>query len=1182
MTNETRYNITIVTSAGTINPLGVPLKLERITNRADELEMTLYPFDQDDDSTVDLTVIDRDDTIELKITDENDVEQLAFFGDIQDALTVRGDAVNTLFIRATDRLRLLGEVVLNRAIFNGVRDSVGWEVDDDLRSNLKEGIKPIQRAERWDPQGHRDLRRGGHSISPEAFDDKLSLHWDTAGAENRVAHIFRPKGRTITKIWVQLVAKDGFGAAGTDPFFDPFELGLKVALEDDGDRDIPEDIVPGTEFLKTRSGLDAIRRLGNTLKETWKDTSVGLDVASPIPGSDLVWAITKGGVGGSVVDIIDGTGASFLEGKFFGFEKFCLLNYDGTDAVTIETSFPSGGIVNDGDREFDGLGSPSGWVTFQVAFSTTTVEGELGFKVDSDIIAAKVIIRGNDLILSHGSESGNVETTFVTDFDRYDSSMADTKHRHWFWFRVRPERLEFDFYYGTAEEAGSFPANTISRTRTFTIGENFDFLDRNTHDSATRITKYFVEASDQGSSSAGDIFVGFVTGNEVDSFQRSPAFCCFDFSDDPVDVPENTWIASEYRVALDAPSGGSKEDGGNLSFLFGRAGLARDIRTVFTADADGAATWLAIKFGGLFPRYGFQAPIFIEYADTWIPVEEGEGFIGDYDNKQLDWRAGQDLSGVIKTSFLMADPLDGPRGPATLPSVRVSEYSNPSQNGITQAANKMRIEDVIEYLIQIHNDRGALPIASSIVDAFYDTDTTGGLDVYVMNENTILEALRDLAGQFFAHFFISPAASPDFNFEQMTEITLAFVTDNPTVFNPQPHEYVLSLDAELFSDDDAFRVVDIDIGVEQNEVWNVFPVIGADSKTQVVKDVPHTGRDIIRPAEVFSKEVNEENLWKFAEALARIYGGEVREGVITIADYSPLFNGRLDINGIFRVLDSQMKDGTDTTGLANVFRITKAVFNGENNTTQIHVTNRKVHNPSIEELTELRSILNARTPTKPRTDIRRLKRNAAAIPAAGDIFFSLNFTFASPKKEFETTGYIRIKATQRDHDDGRRSYIAFFPPGNGSIPSDNDPAQSIRGYRNERKTENIEVVTFVTGAGSTIGFDLSVPTTGLTRTFLFTNAGGESVSDAMIFLADEINSSEIPAVAVVTTSPDGVEWKGTGPREVVESNLVETGGNDVTFNPEVTVTPDLDLTKLTDQIFKFADSSLHFTLYLGP
>jgi hypothetical protein len=362
----------------------------------------------------------------------------------------------------------------------------------------------------------------------------------------------------------------------------------------------------------------------------------------------------------------------------------------------------------------------------------------------------------------------------------------------------------------------------------------------------------------------------------------------------------------------------------------------------------------------------------------------------------------------------------------------------------------MRIGDVFTYLESLHPNS---PASSVNIDASFASDTFR-LDSYQLAQRPILDGFRELARWASAVFYLTASTTPDLEFEPATTITSI---DASGAWNPADHQYILSTNDELFSDDDALKVRDVNIGVVDTELYTTFMAIGKDPSIRVTYTncalVTDIGREIIKQPDTFPQEENIENLREWVVALNDIFGQRIKEGVINIEGYGPLYNGRLDSNAIFRVISDQIEDGTDLTGTNNVFRVESIVFKGEGNITEIHVSNRTLYGKTEEGLEELRNVLNGIETTNITNDERHgLSAGSVSGSGVGDTWLTV---FVGTEEQLT----IRVKATMTVRADGYLSFSGTIPAGLATTKNDEFPIDKMSLYNNRLTGAGAEQAT---------------------------------------------------------------------------------------------------------------------------
>ncbi len=988
-----RFRFRIISFNGaysTFEPAGVPTSLRLDFNRADQLVAELRPEDRLKVS-VNLDQVRRGDFVELMI---NSV--VSFFGTIFNKKTIRTGTTNKLMIEAHDQLRELDQFQINQHIFQEYDDLKHTQVGSEsfpepaIFSNLDEGIKPLPAVEVFQPFGVYGV---GSFSKVDNVENTISF--SASNVENRMIVVFKPSSTTIEKLWVHLVDK-----GGSNQIFTPIQV--SVSEVDRIAADIPLDIIqlPSSSLL-TRGGNPAEKLLTTAVKETWRSAT---DDGTVLTSSDMSWISA---VGGSDTTTIIAAAANFE----FGSEAFCRLAHSTGGTASITTTLPGT------DPNF----APSGWVAIQIRMSTIAVSGFVDIFVTGDIIAARVeITTSNNLILHYGDNQTN---QFVTGYVVND--------RHYLYFRFRPERMEFDFEFSTNTTG-------LASTGPTNVGINFRLLNFTSFTTPpSRITKYQISVTD--TATTFNLDVGWVSGTEIGLEPIREGFAQVDFSDDPIDVEPGVWICLVVRAGT-SPLTGTQHINWDPRRNIGKL-LTPEVRFLRSDNADsGAPIWRESLIGGV----GSEFPFMIEYADSYKRVFEDQDFLVDYDNKKIFWTKG----GFRGIRVVRIDI--GGRGMKLFDIARVSEYRNPATNGIIQPAREMRLPDVVKF---VANFTGLF--SNVIVDGDNDgTDDADGfgfntsefaIPVYIAEQASTLEIQRDLCDEFNGIMFVTPEASPTFFFELTKQIV------DININTPGVHEFVLSMERSI-GDDDAHRVRRHDVGPAENNVYTSFETFGKEPRFRALTKnhtlIDDFGNDFRRPAETFSREIDQEKLTRFNKALDSAFGVRLIEGEILVSDYWPpapgVNAGRLDINGIIRLIDSQLQNGMDLTGIENVFKIQSIDYNGKTNKTKLVVSNRNLHRFTEERLEQKRNLLNGVQPSDP-TDIfkdRTIDRAVLRISSSSlvDVYMALYVDGV----EIDTKGYDRIKCFVTVQNDGYISFSSFFEAGIGFIQSARHPVDEVR------------------------------------------------------------------------------------------------------------------------------------------
>jgi hypothetical protein len=1005
------YDVTI-SGAGhaDLKPRSQVILLDLTPNLADELHIDCMPKNASDGSFLDLTDIVRGDKIDV-----NREGQVSFFGEVIDVKQNRSNGQHSVRILAYSDESLLTNFPLNRVIYNGFRDNLSWELEADLKNDLKFGIKPLLFAEVFRPHGHYDARYTVDNFG--AAGTTVGIIRNDGVNNDQVAVLFQAEQNTIEKLWVYIHDSEVVAAPATGPI----TLDFQDAVDDGAGT-----ILPGGNVLTTRSGANAQKSVSVSPKESWTSVTTGLTYTSPstITGSDLAWSVETSTTGSNLARTI----VTAVAGTPLGHLKAVRIESDGVQGniTRIITDAPDAEAVK----------APSGWVCMQFQLSATGVEGQFEVFVDQGAgrqVAAIIRLTSDTLKVVTGITGDEVETVFGP------SLSATTKY--YLFLRLDLERMTYDVWLGD-ETPGVFVK----------AGQNFDFFDRNTFtETPTEIVRYAVEVNDAVSSGDG-IELGWVSGAEI-GFQGSGrypgAWTQVDFSDDPIEVNPGEWYSIVVRDP-DAASTGIYNWGATVS-------TSRSVNAtsfLYYETNDGGTTWTVPIYTVVPFNTPVEFPFVVEYSESWVPAEEEIHFIVDYDNDEVDWSTGTVRTGVVATPFYfgsgLAVPGDAMTGPGTFNVVRFGEYANPPQGGLIQSANEMRVPDVVDFIVKEFSSITLVAVDSSFNTAAFQVDSLS------VKYDPALVPLRQLANRFGALFYLTAEAVPTFVFEPVKIITDIDVT------NLQDNEYVLSMDRNFYGagigEEDALRLRTNTIGIKENITFSHFPAIGATPSTKftaVAHDVETAlGYDAWDSVEVFPKENFFENILEFAEAKKAIYGVQLIEGDIIVQGYWPLSPaggnrpGRLDVNAIIRIIDPDLPNGLALTGIANVFKVQRILYDGITNRTKLTVSNRNLYRSSEEDLQVLRNVLNGVEDDDPRLDIPRVKTVAGSISASGEPTLYMALRFNSGEL-IDSLGYRRILCNQVVHDDGYVSYTAFFPAGIGTIASDVQRIDEIILYDDE-------------------------------------------------------------------------------------------------------------------------------------
>ncbi len=1046
-----RFIFTIKSSTGAYTdktPFGKPVPLEIGWNESDQLIAILDEVDRVTDLFVDLSEVVRDDFVELRVNGN-----VSFFGIIIESKFIQTQQATSVKIVAQTETRILSERQVDQAIFNGFFDTLEWTVNDDLTSDLKEGLKPLAHVEQFDPFGFFKLV-GNIFVSAATG---LFVEGEVTFNETRGHGVaFRPSRSVIESIYFLVEDTDGFG--GPIGFRDNLTVRFYEVNEDPGFTFLnPAFPLVGLRFANLnapvfkRGGGVAEYRLGFRTRELWLSTITETVTNADITTPDLTtgWEVISTGAGSVVVTaglppvLTPAGGTTILQTKVPGPETFPFQ-------------------------------SPSGMLEFDLSLT-----GDVSLEIDFFVMAPNDRLAGT-LKINKVSGAGDIKLAADDPSDDLTVLSSYPDGDYTFSFRVDFRKLVFDFAFRRPADG--------SGDEWFYPAFSFNFLDRLTNfpEEPTAIGRWKLDMT----GGSGTAKVNFVNGNEFVyrgstrySGTQGPNWVRFDMSVNPLDVVPGTWIAA---VILPDDTTGSFDTGRAVIGSIPQLGLQdpefniRSTRPAFDHFTSGFSSGTP-STGGEFARnldltpsavFPVEIPFVVEFADSWRPALEGADFVVDYGLKKIDWTLGenriapvtQDTYRYFTAKFTRPpEPASGPQtrisGPVWFKQIRVSEYSNPSTGGIIQSARKMRLPDVVKFLTGFVSG-----ISSTIVDGNLDgQDDADGvgfntdafqIGVYVGKQASVLQLFRDLGEEFNALFSMTPTSPPDFVFEAVKTIS------DIDPFNPQDHEYVLTLDPDVFDADESLLAMSSNIGLVETTLFTRFPVLGAFPLR--VERVNHAleaelGRKVRQP-DIFARVDDEDQLWRFSDALLQVFGVRVVEGTVVVAGYFPVFDQRLDINGIVRVIDSTKPNGTDLTGIKNVFKIHRLRYNGERHQTEIFLSNRNLYRMTTDRLTELRNTLNNVDESDPKKDPARHETSTGSLSAS--TFPLLYMALFSSGNESTRLGYRRQLCTQRVHTDGFVSYVAAWPAGIGTILNDQHPIDEMKLFDAETVGNVKATVTF--------------------------------------------------------------------------------------------------------------------------
>jgi len=1032
------------TSHPTLTPRGTVPFLKREQNQIEICILEIQPIDRVTGKAIDLSVIVPFDTVDL-------TGEAKFFGIITDVKSKRIARVGeAIVITATDELFRYTRQ-LNRPIFNGYRDLVAWPhqaiLDGDTNTNLivspllaqfnadKTLIEPLKQVQRYRPHG----LYSPANITVSFTSIGREMRFNTAGDERKIAIVFQPRRSSITKLWLNLLDRVELpGSIANNIRKDLiFELVETEVIEG---ADSPIDIFPGTVLVKTEQDKPARRRLSTSVKETWETATGGITGSgagasgtfgsNSFPEQGLEWQLLTG-----VDDDISIIAA--VSDFDFGANKLARLihNAPAGNFAKMETLVPAR-ATNVSD---------SGWVHIQFSPQTAAITAIFRIFVNNDQGPSPTLACSVGLSPSGvGSEMdltinyGDGQTKIIPSLEQIPDP-ASTKlvlnGEFVLIFRIRPERMEFDVFLSetelTVDSVGILNADFILR-------DGFS-------EPPNRISKYEIEVLD--GSAAGELDIGYVSGNEMGTERiRANTWSQIDFSDDPVVVNPGQWYALVGRIGTDLPLG--TDD--HISLVVTNplnAGHPISPMMRFMSFNDTAGTWFRSSAGGDGTGTPFEFPFLVEYPDSWIDIRQSLINV-DSDNNRIIWAI------TSRTNFLPFINAGGSTGPDfTFQDVRVSEYVNPTTKGIIQPASVMHADDIVKELISLEpND------PTSGTTSFSAVYTTRQVDVYVTVQTSILQALKEFAMLQLANMFLTASATPTLVFEELTTIENIDITESEATLKAA-HKYILCSEKDIIdpvTKPEFFHTFTSKLGETQTKVFTSFSAYGKDPSIRQIKRNPvlfATLGDIPLPPETFPKVEDPSQLLDWVNMLEVIHGSTIIEGEVIVAGYFPFFtDGRLDTNGIVRVIDATLPNGTDITGTANVFRILWAMWSIEEEKTTLFLTNRGVNHQSEEDLTRARKSLQGTNTDDAEKDIVRSGLGVSAGGMAGGTDTRIFMALVVNGREMPTRGYRRRLCRLFVHTNGEMTYQAHFPENNGTVENDEELIDEIRLFDNVAPT----------------------------------------------------------------------------------------------------------------------------------
>jgi len=1034
----TKSSGTYSNGSSTLTPLGKP-QLTRRWNRSDECVFFLHNVEADEGSAL-LEEVLRGDTISLDIESNR-----VFLGEILEKKTIYTEGTHMYEIYARDPLLNAARQQLNRVLYNGFvgkgRSFVNTSFETDFSFLGPTGVSLVERFD--DPHGFPDINQ------ETAATNEIGEISNDGTTDRRLAIIFKPRSNTITGVYLPLWdASDASAPANPNPIDANIVVAWETTTESGGIQE------PSGTAIGTVDGASSSRVFSPGFKESWQGASGTGITSGPITGSDITWEVARTGASSAGNVRAGGTSAAFSFG--WGGAYFELNNVS-TDSVSITTSTP-GGIL-------ETLQPDSGWVCFQIKPSNTAVAGKIEIEVDdgsTNTIIARVDIQ-NGSVFYYDGEEGDTGNDIRTAMSGVSYTNGDEL---FIFFRIHLESLRYDVYF----------MDEVTDPGAVLKAENIDFINRDNLGAADlQIDTYRIEAS----TSSGLIDVGWVSGNEIPMFGTGyflpgGRWAYLSYLDDPIPVTPGRSYALTIRANA------SIDNTRNKAFIWRQVLNIQDVSFDFLRSSDGGTTWVDTNpaSSDQIPPYGF----IIEYGNSWREQIPGTDFVIDSTNEKLVWQDGSQIVGIADDRFRMqTDPTTKGSGAGNFRSIRFNTFLNRSsaKYGIITATvhpglafaqrHAMTVADVVKNIASFVDDWGTITVDGTgsgtddgfgtSAEGFHDDSGDFKVDKFAIRQRRIIDALRDLADQHGAIITISVDGSANFLFEIIK--TIASATNNPSSSNPATHEYVVTNDTDLLADDDAVRLLQNKIQRNETETFTDFIVKG-DDETLVAKftnwelaaalrtegNPLHLFRDPV----VFKKIVDYDELFRYASALNDVFGFQRREGTITVSGFFPTHtDNRLDINGIMRVIDPEMEDGSDVTGTDNVFKIAELAYDGIRNRTTIRLNNHPIDLSRLEErLKEQADNLNGIDPENVDFDIREsnVVIESATITASNEHYLALLLD-GDVEMNSLNDNYRRVNAHQfRKVIDGTTYYhfTGYFPPQTTTIFNDLFPVKKVALY----------------------------------------------------------------------------------------------------------------------------------------
>ncbi len=1123
--SDVEFIITITKQTGTYSngsttlvPLGHPI-LKRSWNGTDECTFFLQDIDSNGESAL-LDEVTRNDIITL------DRDSLRIFrGDVITKMYVHTGGIHQIKIKARDKLyegntTQLNRILLNRSVqhYVPVKETAGVytiDIPPDSADRLR-------RVEVLNPYGVWKMEASSAIDNTQAviYNDGIADNWKLAGIfknKPRSTPLFWPftleealQGRLVKGIWLSLWDSDRH-TTHQNPF--PVEEDVTVTLTTVNYNTTTGVYRPSGALNKRISGDPAAYTIPNNRRETWQGISAA-DFAFSVPGADLTW------VGRRIV------GTGFLRGtedvtiKNMGwadgsFDRYVEIQCGTGDTQEMETT----------DFETRGPGDVAArcqWIEFQLQMSTTSNSAQIfvsGYDPDFSI-SAEVLeweLDSGD-IYYYAGEAGENGTRVDTTIDYTASSTNNTTDMFYLYANCNFDSHTMDLYHKTH----------LGSDMTL-IAENIDMMNRDAF--ITRPDR--VGSVRMRHTGTGSLFVGFVNANAAPSFGMryllpGGKLIYLDLSDDPVPIAFQTRIGIEVEIAV---SGHATQE--SMHLWRDSIGVYGNNETRDFVHVMDPGTGTYVKQTGGLDNVGWA--MMLEYDEAWetiIPRSVGNGVITiEPTETALDYitvvgvRANEAFETFKNARVIFFVNQSSRKYGILVQDVHIEDASQP------YTAHRNTVADIVKKLCSFVENWAVgedvtvreLPatVGDDTIGSGWHDDTDFFVDFFVVKQKSVVEALRELADQYGAVFYLSLDGTNALTFEGIK--TIASATNSPSSANPEPHEYVFVADFDAFGDDEAYRLMANTVGRDETEVYTDYIVKGSPEiqsahyiNYPLAEALGTTDNPvhIFRDPEVFPQETDEKRLWDLASSLNDIFGKESFGGDITVSGYNPIFtDNRLDINGIVRIIDSESENGSDTIGTNNVFKIISLEYNGFRDETKVEVSNHDLNKAlMLQRIEEQRRVLRGMDEENPERRINEYNLrpiDPVSPPITADPVYMALFDQGG---EVTSPGYVRrITSLRTFTEDSRnfKSYRARFETGLGTTRNDQFPIETIRLY--DAATAGTELVS--TGTRVDHGAVTSGPFQ-VAETITFVGSGATGVVLA-------VNSLSLDFAGVIGTPESG-------------------------------------------------------------